>query len=228
MWSPAPSESPDPPAPFSEARPRNGDGERPSWVAAADALFTYQTRKFSMCTVTVPAVVAVPSVTWYVNVSFWFLSPTPGRKVKLPSVLTVAVPPPVEVAVSATADRAWANAPVSSSVSFCVRTLPVSTTFGPLPVVPSTASVLPITPLYGPSATATGGAFTSVIEIVKDFSKLRFGLPGSFTRTQIEYEFFTSKLKLTALCSCDPETWKLLESGKLPDGDGQPDVSSVN
>src|ERR671932_2753241 len=184
MYSPVPSESPVPPAPFSELRLVNGDGERPSWVAAADALFTYQTRKFSMCTVTVQAVVAVPSVTWYVNVSFWFLSPTPGRKVKLPSVLTVAVPPPVEVGVSATADRAWANAPVSSSVSFCVRTLPVSTTFGPLPVVPSTASVLPITPLYGPSATATGASFTSLIVIVNCLSNESAGEPESVVRRQ--------------------------------------------
>src|ERR671935_1393133 len=158
MKSPVQSGSPDPPAPFSDARLLKGELDRPS--PAPSALFTYQTRKFSMCTVTVPAVVAVPSVTWYVNVSFWFLSPTPGRKVKLPSVLTVAVPPLVEVGVSATADKAWANAPVSSSVSFAVRTLPVSTTFGPLPVVPSTASVFPITPLYGPSATATGGSLT--------------------------------------------------------------------
>src|SRR5919198_6245710 len=192
MWSPAPSESPDPPAPFTELRLRNGDGERPSCVLAAEALSTYQTRKFSMCTVTVPAVVAVPSVTWYVNVSFWFLSPTPGRKVKLPSVLIVAVPPPVDVTVSATADSACANAPVSSSVSFAMRTLPVSVTFGPLPVVLSTARVFPITPLYGPSATATGGAVTSLIVIVNCLSKLWFGVPGSFTRTQIEYEFFAS------------------------------------
>src|ERR687885_543772 len=194
MWSPVPSESPDPPAPFSELKLRNGELERPSWVAAAEALFTYQTRKFSMCIVTVPAVVAVPSVTWYVNVSFWFLSPTPGRKVKLPSVLIVAVPPPVDVTVSATADSACAKVPdgLSWSVSFAVRTLPVSTTFGPLPVVPSTASVFPITPLYGPSATATGGSFLSLIVIVNDLEKLRFGLPGSFTRTQIVYEFLTS------------------------------------
>jgi hypothetical protein len=61
--------------------------------------------------------------------------------------------------------------------------------------------------------------------MVNVLSKLRFGLPGSFTRTQIVYEFFTSKLKLTALCSCDPEIWKLLESGKLPT---QPLVSRVN
>ena len=39
------------------------------------------------------------------------------------------------------------------------------------------------------------------------------------------YEFFTSKLKLTALCSCEPETWKLLESGKLPE---HPEVSREN
>jgi hypothetical protein len=32
-------------------------------------------------------------------------------------------------------------------------------------------------------------------------------------------------LKLTAPCSCEPEIWKLLESGKLPE---QPDVSRVN
>jgi hypothetical protein len=165
----------------------NGELERPSPFEPS-ALFTYQTRKFSMWTVTVPAVVAVPSVTWYVNVSFWFLSPTPGRNVKFPSVLIVAVPPPVEVTVSATADSACAKAPVSSSVSFCVRTLPVSVTFGPLPPVPSTASVFPITPLYGPSATATGGSFLSLIVIVNCLSKLRFGLPGSFTRTQIVYE----------------------------------------
>src|SRR5580765_6523143 len=43
-------------------------------------------------------------------------------------------------------------------------------------------------------------------------------------RTQIVYELFTSKLKLAALCSCAAETWKLLESGKLPE---QPDASSV-
>src|SRR5438270_14015454 len=43
-------------------------------------------------------------------------------------------------------------------------------------------------------------------------------------RRQIEYELLTSKLKLAALCSCAAETWKLPESGKLPE---QPDDSSV-
>src|SRR2546423_13093943 len=191
MYSPVPSESPDPPAAFSELRLRNGDGERPSWVAAAEALSTYQTRKSSMCTVTVPAVVSEPSVTWYVNVSFWFLSPTPGRKVKLPSVLIVAVPPPVEVGVSATALSVCGKV-ASSSVSFAMRTLPVSTTFGPLPVVPSTASVLPMTPLHGPSATATGASFTSLIVIVNCLSNESAGDPESVVRTQIVYEFFTS------------------------------------
>src|SRR6266508_2457306 len=102
MMSPVVSESPAPPAPFSDASVLKGELERPS-PAPPDPL-TYQTSTCAIVTLTVPALCRAPSVTWYVNVSTWFLSPTPGRKVKLPSAAIVAEPPPVEVTVSATAD----------------------------------------------------------------------------------------------------------------------------
>src|SRR2546423_1406755 len=214
MYSPVPSESPDPPAAFSELRLRNGDGERPSWVAAAEALSTYQTRKSSMWIVAVPAVVSEPSVTWYVNVSFWFLSPTPGRNVKLPSLAIVAVPPPVEVTVSATAVRVCGNV-ASWSVSFAMSVLPVSVTCGPLAVVCTTASVFPIAPEYE-SGFATGASFTSLIVIVNCLSNERFGVPESVVRTQIVYELFVSKSKLTADFRSPPEVENEPLSGNGP------------
>ncbi len=76
------------------------------------------------------------------KVSSWFLLPTPGRNVKLPSALIVAVPIPLVVTVSATAETVCGNV-ASWSVSLDVRTLPVRTTLGPVPVVPRTASVFP-------------------------------------------------------------------------------------
>src|SRR5437588_109084 len=55
--------------------------------------------------------------------------------------------------------------------------------------------------------------------MVNDFSKLRFGLPGSFARTQIVYELCDSKLKLAADCSLSlltPPIWNELLSGNGP------------
>src|SRR6266542_318939 len=71
MVSPDPSESPDPPAPLRPLRVVNGVAERPSFVTLSEVASTYQTRKLSMWTVTVPAEVSDPSVTWYVKVSSW-------------------------------------------------------------------------------------------------------------------------------------------------------------
>ena len=80
----------------------------------------------------------------------------------------------------------------SSSVAFASR-LPATTFFAADDgdgTEPYSRSVFPTA--FVDSLPSTGGSFTLLIAIVNDFSKLRLGLPGSFTRTQIEYEFFTS------------------------------------
>ena len=80
----------------------------------------------------------------------------------------------------------------SSSVAFASR-LPATTFLAADDgdgTEPYSSNVLPTA--LADSLPSTGGSLTLLIAIVNCFSKLRFGLPGSLTRTQIVYEFFTS------------------------------------
>src|SRR3954468_20768513 len=127
MVSPAPSTSPPPPAPLSEASELNGCSEEPLPPAAALSS-TYQicgpVKLIVAVLVTVPAVGVLPSVTGKENESLALVSPTLGVNTKSPSAWIVTDPPSAVATVPAT--KVSALGPSTSLAPLRLSRLPLT------------------------------------------------------------------------------------------------------
>src|SRR3954451_18236118 len=143
MVSPAPSTSPAPPAPLSDASELKGCSEEPFPPAAALSS-TYQicgpVKLIVAVFVTVPAVGALPSVTVNENESLAFVYPTLGVNTKSPWAWIVTNPPSAVATVPAT--KVSAFGPSTSLALLRLSRLPLTGLNGPVVVgAPSAGSL---------------------------------------------------------------------------------------